>query len=616
MRLTAGPLSNVEEHETRVARLAPWLIAGLGATGSLLLLGSLRAGEVAAAETVFGMDAARGIARVQRELDAKLQQLHSTVALFDSSDTVEAEEFATFTAGSLLRHPELRAIVWIRGAEGPWKVHYSEGPEASTFRAGVDLAPDPVLGAALAAARAESRPTVSALAPIGNGPRVLLAVPVNPERHAGFVAGWLDLEQLLRRASEMPEHEEFAFALDDVSGGGVALAGDAGEGYPSLERELELGGRRWRMTCTAPPYFIANHRTLWPWVALILGLMATGLCSVTVTSATGRARIQHLVDRRTSEVQAAYDAITQEAKERAWAMQRTRDLQVQLRQIVDLVPDMIYVKDWHGRFRIANRAAADAYGTTVEELTASAGVDVNTESTPPDETLREERALMEAGLSSIQRATPFVDAQGRHRILRTAKIPFEVFGEDTPALLCVSTDITDARHAEDILRAQTLILGKLARGESPDSVLKLLVNVAEQIVPGLRASVLLLDPDGQHLRGLAAPSLPAFYNEAIDGLEIGPTAGSCGAAAHCGKRVVVRDVMEHPNWAPYRDLALKANFRACWSQPIRSAGGEILGTFAMYYTRPQTPEPFEENLLESMANLAGIAIERGEIRAG
>ena len=142
-----------------------------------------------------------------------------------------------------------------------------------------------------------------------------------------------------------------------------------------------------------------------------------------------------------------------------------------------------------------------------------------------------------------------------------------------------------------------------------------MVDAAEEVVQGMRCSVLVVSTDHQHLRHGAAPSLPSFYNEAVDGLAIGPEAGSCGAAAHSGKRVVVEDVMTHPNWAAYRDLAQRANVRACWSQPIRAADGEILGTFAMYYAEPRAPEPYEEELIESMAHLAGLAIERGRLES-
>ena len=122
-------------------------------------------------------------------------------------------------------------------------------------------------------------------------------------------------------------------------------------------------------------------------------------------------------------------------------------------------------------------------------------------------------------------------------------------------------------------------------------------------------SVLLLE-DRKRLRYGAAPSLPEFYNRAIDGLEIGSSVGSCGSAAYRGERVIVSDISSHPNWEPYRDLAERAGVRACWSQPIQSSVGEVLGTLAMYYRECREPDTRDLDFITTTAHLAGIAIER------
>ncbi|MDP1534242.1 MAG: ATP-binding protein, partial [Rubrivivax sp.] len=121
---------------------------------------------------------------------------------------------------------------------------------------------------------------------------------------------------------------------------------------------------------------------------------------------------------------------------------------------------------------------------------------------------------------------------------------------------------------------------------------------------------LLLDDDGLRLRHGAAPSLPEAYNQAIDGGAIGPAAGSCGTAAFRGERVVVDDIASDPLWADYKDLALAHGLRACWSTPIQSAGGQVLGTFALYADRPRSPEASELETIDMTAHLASIAIER------
>jgi C4-dicarboxylate-specific signal transduction histidine kinase len=126
----------------------------------------------------------------------------------------------------------------------------------------------------------------------------------------------------------------------------------------------------------------------------------------------------------------------------------------------------------------------------------------------------------------------------------------------------------------------------------------------------LLCSVLLLDEDGQHVRHGAAPSLPEPYSKAIDGLSIGPKAGSCGTAMYRREPVVVTDILQDPLWEAYRDVAEPYGLRACWSTPILAHSGKALGSFAMYYREPRSPGSAETRALEMATHLGGIAIER------
>jgi PAS domain S-box-containing protein len=122
-------------------------------------------------------------------------------------------------------------------------------------------------------------------------------------------------------------------------------------------------------------------------------------------------------------------------------------------------------------------------------------------------------------------------------------------------------------------------------------------------------SILLLD-EKNRLRHGAAPSLPRTMIEGIDGQAIGPTAGSCGAAAFHKQRIVIPDIATHPNWAPYKHLALPHGLRSCWSTPIVSSHGTVLGTFAMYYREPRLPTAAEIEWVASATHLTSIAIAR------
>jgi two-component system cell cycle sensor histidine kinase/response regulator CckA len=174
----------------------------------------------------------------------------------------------------------------------------------------------------------------------------------------------------------------------------------------------------------------------------------------------------------------------------------------------------------------------------------------------------------------------------------------------------VVADITDRKRSEALLAAEKRVLESISsRRELPD-VLDLLCRLLEEQSGEMLCSVLLLDRDGKRLRHGAAPSLPPAYTQAVDGLVIGPAVGSCGTAAYRRQPVIVAVIAADPLWAEGRHLALPHGLRACWSLPILSTAGIVLGTFALYYREPRSPGTWDWHLLERATHLAGLAIER------
>jgi signal transduction histidine kinase len=173
-----------------------------------------------------------------------------------------------------------------------------------------------------------------------------------------------------------------------------------------------------------------------------------------------------------------------------------------------------------------------------------------------------------------------------------------------------SIDVTERKRAEALRDGESRILERIARGAPLEEILESLVRVVETQFTGLVCSVLLLDSDGQHARHGAAPSLPSSYAQAIDSLCIGPKARSCDTGMYREESVVVGDIPHDPLREAHRELAEPFGFRACWSTPIRAHSGKPLGSFAMYYREPRSPNPAETRALEMATHLAGIAIER------
>lgn len=169
---------------------------------------------------------------------------------------------------------------------------------------------------------------------------------------------------------------------------------------------------------------------------------------------------------------------------------------------------------------------------------------------------------------------------------------------------------TDAeKKQEEFRRGQSKILQRLAANAPLSEILERLVLLIEAQSPGMLCSVLLLSDDGDHVRHGAAPSLPKEYVAAIDGGQIGPKHGSCGTAMYRGEPVVVTDISTDPLWEDYRELAIGNGLRACWSTPILSGRGKVLGSFAMYYREPRTPTGDEADLTDVATRIAGLAIE-------
>ena len=147
-----------------------------------------------------------------------------------------------------------------------------------------------------------------------------------------------------------------------------------------------------------------------------------------------------------------------------------------------------------------------------------------------------------------------------------------------------------------------------AAGDNLRTILtRYLLAVEDAADTELLTSILLLDEHALHLTHAAAPRLPQAYCDAIDGSEIGPSAGSCGTAAFVGHPIYVVDIDTDPLWANYREVALAHGLRACWSTPILD-GHTILGTFAIYHRKPRSPTAAEVQAISMISDRVAAAI--------
>ncbi|MCI0386978.1 GAF domain-containing protein [Streptomyces sp. CNQ085] len=178
----------------------------------------------------------------------------------------------------------------------------------------------------------------------------------------------------------------------------------------------------------------------------------------------------------------------------------------------------------------------------------------------------------------------------------------------------LGVDTTAVRHARQLAAEQRALLEQIALDAPVGDVLRAMTAAIEELDPGVLVSVLLADADGRHLRHGAAPSLPDFYNRAIDGIAVGEGVGSCGTAAHRRETVVAADIATHPYWEDFREPALRAGLAACWSTPVTGTDGRLLGTFAMYHRVPLMPREADLALAAAVARTAALAVERHQIK--
>ncbi len=230
----------------------------------------------------------------------------------------------------------------------------------------------------------------------------------------------------------------------------------------------------------------------------------------------------------------------------------------------------------------------------------------------PDDVLR----LIKSRRESLAAGTPYQceyrikAADGSYRWCRSSSAARR---DETGAVISwygTTEDIHDRKEAELALQGHARVLEMVAAGQPIGEILAALCLLAEAQLPGAKCSILLHDSDRGLLRHGAAPNLPASYNAAIDGLSIGPVTGSCGTAAHSRTSVIVTDIASNPLWTNWRDLALSCGLRACWSKPIFSRSGDVLGTFGFYYGDPRTPTRDEMERMDAVLHLAALTVER------
>ncbi|MDR3496591.1 MAG: EAL domain-containing protein [Ancalomicrobiaceae bacterium] len=281
-----------------------------------------------------------------------------------------------------------------------------------------------------------------------------------------------------------------------------------------------------------------------------------------------------------------------------------------LQEMLDLVPDYLWVKDSLSRFVLTNKTHARDVG--YEDTRCLLGIDDFSlhPKTMAQQFREAEERVLATGEPMIDREEVIYTGAGKPKWLLTSKMPMRNRRGDVVGIIGISKDITERKRSENWRDGQAALLEKIAMSAPIIDILNGLMLLVESQIAGISASVLLYDPVSGHLCQGASPNLPEAYANLLLDVPVGPCVGSCGTAAYRREQVIVTDIPHDPLWRDYTAVVEPYGYLSCWSTPILSHYGELLGTFALYSKTVRAPTPAESAIIDMTTRIAGIALER------
>ena len=298
---------------------------------------------------------------------------------------------------------------------------------------------------------------------------------------------------------------------------------------------------------------------------------------------------------------AFHTAFVRDTSEQQRQLARLRQLSI----VVDSSDNAIFISSADREVVYVNSGFTRMLGYRLEELRGIRPAQLlSGPHTDPSLDARINRAIS-AG-EGLQTEVLLYTKSGRPLWLSAAINP--VHDEDGALLGLVSvlSDITRTKMHQVL---HNKVLDALVHEWAVTDVMTLICREVEHIAPELTVSIITVDSEGL-MRTLASPSLPEAWARKVDGMAIGPRAGVCGAAAWRGRAVLVKDIASDPLCANTRHLTSPLGLRACWTHPIKSSSGRVLGTLSFYYRENRGPDELHERLADTCLHLCSLTLER------
>jgi diguanylate cyclase (GGDEF)-like protein/PAS domain S-box-containing protein len=299
----------------------------------------------------------------------------------------------------------------------------------------------------------------------------------------------------------------------------------------------------------------------------------------------------------------------------AFARDITREvLRRERMAVLELVADKtnraVIVTDHNLRIVYTNAAFTAMFGFSVEEAKNQKATDLIVGRYTDRRTLTKLRRWIDDGAGGEEEILAY-DRRGDEIWISASVKAFRNERGQIKYMFGLLTDITETKQLRSL---QQLIMSALADEIPIAEIADRLCRRVEEIAPDVVSSLLYIDAGGL-VHPLGGPSLPDDYSRALDGVPIGPDVGSCGSAAFFGKPVLAMDLDTDPRWQPFKTRPLEVGLRACWSTPIKSKDGRVIGTFAFYFRECRAPSRWHQLIVDACVDLSALAIERKEARA-
>lgn len=186
--------------------------------------------------------------------------------------------------------------------------------------------------------------------------------------------------------------------------------------------------------------------------------------------------------------------------------------------------------------------------------------------------------------------------------------------EELTHFIAVQNDITDRKNEEKLKDHKRLVLEMIIKNSSLTQITSNIVKILEEDIQDSIVAIWKFNQGSNTLGVLSAPNFPKDFRDALNGVIMSPKSCSCGIAGHLKQEVIVENMLTDPSWHGFESYLAEHNLKACWSYPLLTSSGEVLGVLAVYQKNSKVPTVIEEGLIKDTTQLASLALEQYVIR--